>query len=248
MLYHLIFVIGLVSVHNYSLKSPAGCPVLDDRDSMQQVVAKAPAHSIKGVYDGLQGNLPDYKVFEKAYQGYLVLLSQKKIEKKLITVIDYGKSSNEKRLWVIDLGQNKVIFHELVAHGKNSGNEFATQFSNTPHTHMSSLGFFVTDHTYYGKHGFSLRIDGIEPGINDKARQRAIVVHGADYVSTGFIAKYGRLGRSQGCPALSGQSTQPIIEAIANKSCIYIHGPSENYALHSTVLNAQGGMAQDTRN
>lgn len=132
-----------------------------------------------------------------------------------VTVIDYSRPSSERRLWVIDLATDSVLYHDYVAHGRNTGDELAVSFSNQPGSHQSSLGVYRTGETYQGQHGLSLRLDGLEPGVNDRARERAIVVHGADYVSEPFIREHGRAGRSWGCPALPVESAREIIPAIA---------------------------------
>jgi hypothetical protein len=135
-------------------------------------------------------------------------------------------SSNSKRLWVIDLATNTILFQSLVAHGRNTGEEFAKSFSNSAQSFKSSLGFYATGEIYSGKHGMSLRLDGLEKGINDNARSRGVVVHGANYVSNSFIKNNKRLGRSQGCPALPEELSKEIINVIKDKSCLFIYHPS----------------------
>ena len=147
----------------------------------------------------------------------------------LITIIDYTRASHQKRLYVIDLKNVSLIYHTLVAHGKNSGVHFAEEFSNRNRSLMSSPGFYRTAETYHGKHGYSLRLDGLEKDINDKARDRLIVIHGAQYVSQDFIDKHGRIGRSWGCPALPLQMTKAIIDMIKDGSCLYIYTDAKNY-------------------
>ena len=137
-------------------------------------------------------------------------------------------SSNSKRLWVIDLKNNTILYNSLVAHGKNTGEEFANSFSNASESNKSSLGFYVTGEIYQGKHGMSLRLDGLEKGVNDNARARGVVMHAADYVSQGFVKIHKRLGRSQGCPALPTEFTEKIINKIKDKSCLYIYYPNSN--------------------
>ena len=188
----------------------------------------------KYIYDLLEANKLSYDVFEKAYNGFVYLQDNNQVKKNVLTIIDYDLSSTERRLWVIDLDSIRVIINDWVAHGKNSGGNFANSFSNTPDSFKSSIGFFTTSETYYGKHGLSLYINGIEEGINDNARERYIVIHGADYVSKDFIDKYGRLGRSLGCPAVPHTSCKKIINTIKNKSCIYINGNSNSY---TSLLN-----------
>ncbi len=140
-------------------------------------------------------------------------------------------------MWVIDIKTQKVILKSLVSHGRNSGSEYATDFSNASESFKSSLGFYVTGETYTGKHGLSLRLDGMEYGINDNARNRAVVVHGADYVSKSFIKNTGRLGRSQGCPAVPYEIHKELIETIKGKSCIFIYHPSRNYVVKSKLVS-----------
>jgi hypothetical protein len=175
--------------------------------------------------------------FEQALTGlYHVKGAQDLKRTDIITLIDFSKPSTEERLFVIDLKSAKVLFQSLVAHGRNTGENMAGRFSNIPESYQSSLGFFITAETYHGKHGLSLRLDGLEPGINDNARARAIVVHGADYVSEEFAKAHGRLGRSQGCPALPRHLTGPIIEAISGGSLLYIYAPQPSYSCSSALL------------
>lgn len=155
---------------------------------------------------------------------------------KLITIIDYNKPSTEKRLYVIDVQNHKLLFNSLVAHGRNTGDNHATKFSNADNSKASSLGFFLTAETYSGKHGYSLKLDGLEKGINDNARMRSIVIHGADYVSESFISQQGRLGRSWGCPALPTGLSQSIINTIKEGSILFIYGNDENYVTNSVYL------------
>jgi hypothetical protein len=170
--------------------------------------------------------IPSSAAFVQAFQGYYALKMQGKIQKEILTIIDFSLSSTKKRLWVIDMKNSQILFQSLVAHGKNSGEEFAQKFSNIAESYQSSLGFYLTGETYYGKHGFSLRLDGLNKGINHAARDRAIVIHAADYVSEKFIQQHGRLGRSQGCPALPAEVNQSIINTIHGKSVLYIFHPS----------------------
>ncbi|NBC82195.1 MAG: hypothetical protein GVY19_02325 [Bacteroidetes bacterium] len=189
-------------------------------------------------YLNLQGNKPDYRIFLLAMRGYDKLKSSQLLsDKNIISIIDYRLSSNKERLWVIDLNTNRVLYNVLVAHGKNTGEEYAVQFSNNQRSWQSSLGFFITGDKYLGKHGLSLRLEGIEKGINDNARQRAIVMHGANYVSHAFIEKNGRLGRSFGCPAVSYPVHKEIIELIARQTCLFTYAHPE-YIAQSEILAA----------
>jgi hypothetical protein len=182
-------------------------------------------------------NYPAYDVFAIALRGFNNLKAKHEIKKSILTIIDFSKSSNEKRLWVIDLDKHKVLFNDYVAHGRNSGNEFAKTFSDKPNSYMSSIGFYFTGQTYQGKHGLSLRLDGLEEKYNQHARDRAIVMHGANYVSTDFIKKYGRLGRSYGCPSVSMDIYKDVIETICDGSLLFIYYPDKNYLQHSGILN-----------
>jgi hypothetical protein len=176
-----------------------------------------------------------FEVFNTAIIGYS---QTNKIRKKeIITIIDFTKPSTEKRCNVIDLGKRKLLYHCLVAHGRNSGENLAGSFSNKQGSLKSSLGFYLTAETYSGKHGYSLRLDGLEKNLNDNARTREIVIHGADYVSQEFIDTHGRLGRSWGCPALPIDITREVIDRISNGSCLFIYGRDENYFVNSLFIN-----------
>jgi hypothetical protein len=171
-------------------------------------------------------------VFERALTGYLNLRQQGKAPAgpPRLAVIDFDLPSTEKRLWVLDLAKNEVLFRTLVAHGNNSGEREATQFSNMNNSHMSSLGFYVTGSTYVGKHGRSLRLTGLDEGFNSNAAARAIVVHGAAYVSQSVIKQTGRLGRSQGCPALPLDLYEPIINTLKNGAALFINKSDAGYS------------------
>jgi hypothetical protein len=157
-------------------------------------------------------------------------------KKNIISIIDFSKPSTEKRFLVIDLGDKRLLYKCFVAHGKNSGENYAKSFSNESGSLKSSLGFFLTAETYSGDHGYSLRLDGLEKGINDNARAREIVVHGAEYVSEEFIQKYGRLGRSWGCLALPVEISKEIIDKISGGSCLFIYADDNYYKENSTFL------------
>jgi hypothetical protein len=176
-----------------------------------------------------------FDVFDAAVIGYSHTDAIRK--KNIITIIDFSKPSSNRRCYIIDMDQKKLLYHCFVAHGKNSGDNFAGSFSNEPQSLKSSLGFYLTAETYIGKHGYSLRLDGLEKSINDNARSREIVIHGADYVSQGFIDKHGRLGRSWGCPALPLDISGEVIDRISNGSCLFIYGKDENYIKSSSFLS-----------
>lgn len=181
---------------------------------------------------GLQKN-----IFQAALQGHRKLQHQSKLcTPNVVTIADMSQSSIRKRLYVIDLEGRKILFHTYVSHGKNSGELYATRFSNTPSSLQSSLGFYITGPVYNGKHGLSLQLFGQEPGFNDNAGDRAIVVHGADYVSEQFIRQTGRLGRSYGCPAVSSELAEPIINTIQDGSCLFVYSPDPAYLKNSPLL------------
>lgn len=175
---------------------------------------------------GLGATGMDYKVFLKGLTGYQNLKSLNLMpgSKSILSVVDLTMPSTAKRLWVIDLSVHKILFNTLVAHGRGSGEKMAETFSNTPSSNQSSVGFYTTAEVYNGKHGRSLRLDGLDAGLNDKARERAIVVHGADYVSQEVINATGRLGRSQGCPALPMDIFSDIINDIKGNTLLFING------------------------
>jgi hypothetical protein len=156
---------------------------------------------------------------------------------RLLTVIDYSKPSTEPRLWVLDLERERVLFEELVAHGQGSGDNFATRFSNLEGSHQTSLGLFRTADTYVGSNGYSLRLDGLEAGVNDRARDRAIVMHGAPYVSEANMRALGRLGRSHGCPALRPAVARDVIDTIKNGSLVFAYYPDRQWLNGSRFLN-----------
>jgi hypothetical protein len=170
--------------------------------------------------------LPQLQSFTSALKGFYKLKEKGIIKKNILTIIDFSLSANSKRLWVIDLTTKTILFQSLVAHGRNTGEEFATSFSNAARSFKSSLGFYTTGEVYRGKHGLSLRLDGLEKGVNDNARNRGVVMHAADYVSA-------RLGRSQGCPAVPVGLSKEIIRIIKDKSCLFIYHPKLNSQLAS---------------
>lgn len=194
---------------------------------------------IKEIYNlaGLKDASLDFDVYKKAITGYYNLKSNFKVsaDKQILSIVDFTKPSSQKRLWIVDLGSKKLLYHTLVAHGRGSGGLMATNFSNTEESHQSSLGFYVTDDTYVGKHGLSLRLNGLDKGYNDNALARAIVVHGADYVSERFVNQNGYLGRSHGCPALPVELTGEIIKTIKGKTALFIYSAP----VKSNFLNAE---------
>lgn len=184
---------------------------------------------------GLSKDAFNYAMKGLDYLGKANLILQKNI----ITIVDFSQPSTHKRLYVLDLSIGKILFNTWVAHGRNSGNEYANQFSNLPESHQSSLGFYSTLDTYIGEHGYSLRLKGCEKGINDNAFERAIVIHGADYVSDRFIISRGSLGRSFGCPAIPAELSKKIIDVIRKGSCLFLYHPNKKYIAQSKIINSQ---------
>ena len=196
-------------------------------------------------YNNLETNELSFEVFKVAYKGYLQLEKDKVLDNsKYLTVIDFSKSSKQQRLFIIDTENQQLIHKSLVAHGRNSGLEFAKKFSNKVNSHQSSLGFYKTAETYSGKHGFSLRLDGLEYS-NSNARKRAIVIHAADYADKNFVEKQGRLGRSYGCPSLPKEGYATIIEKIKKGSCLFIYYPKKTYLAKSKLVNADVSILQN---
>ena len=178
-------------------------------------------------------------VFDLAVKGLRKLDTNHELQNPdIVTIADYSQSSNKKRLYVIDLKNKKLLFNTYVAHGRNTGNEFAKSFSNVVGSLKSSLGFYITENQMVGSHtGFALMIKGVEKGFNDNATKREIIIHSADYATESFIKKNGRLGRSLGCPVLPPDMNKPIIETIKNGTCLFIYNPSDAYLAKSALLN-----------
>ena len=179
----------------------------------------------------IESLLDSFKIPESAFNmalnGFYDLKSKNLIKNdSIIALIDFSKPSNDNRFFIIDIKNNKVIKNTLVAHGMQSGNVFAESFSNSRLSYKSSLGLYVTGETYDGKHGYSLRLNGMSKGLNDNAYKRAVVIHGANYVSEDYIKRNGRLGRSFGCPAVPEKESKDIIDLIKNGTCLYIYHPS----------------------
>lgn len=214
--------------------SKTNFPEYENSQKQENVIITKPDvdSNIKMMYDSLNSNhfdLPNFESFAEALKGYYLLKDKGILQKDILTLVDFGLSSNVKRLWVINLTTNTILFQSLVAHGRNTGEEYAKNFSNSNSSYKSSLGFYVTGEVYNGKHGMSLKLDGLEKGVNDNARARGVVIHAANYVSNSFIKNNKRLGRSQGCPAIPEESLKEIVTTIKNKSCLFIYHPSRNF-------------------
>lgn len=178
------------------------------------------------------------RVLQMALRAYLKT-SQRSAGhvKEILTIIDYSKPSTERRLWVIDLRAKKVLYNTWVTHGKNSGGISATSFSNQPGSLKSSLGVFLTESTYIGNVGYAVRLRGLESGINDNAHRRAVVVHGAWYADPEIVRKYGQLGRSFGCPAVSDKIAKPLINTIKNNTVVFAYYPDRQWLRRSSFLS-----------
>ncbi len=178
------------------------------------------------------------KALEYALRGYHRLLKRHVLQKTdVLSVCDFSQPSSFKRMYVIDVQNKRLLYRTYVAHGMRSGREYANSFSNRPESYKSSLGFYVTRNAYKGCNGLSLRIDGIEKGINDMANARNIVIHGANYVSERILHKYGLMGTTFGCPAIPEEMASAIIPVLKNGTCFFIYYPSKRYLSGSRVLN-----------
>jgi ribulose bisphosphate carboxylase small subunit len=178
------------------------------------------------------------EVFNMAFKGFEKLSSIGKLNSdSLITIIDFTKSSKEKRMFVVDLKRKQVVFNTVVSHGMKSGAEFARSFSNKMNSHQSSIGFYITGNPYKGSNGYSLKLDGIEQGFNDRAMERAIVMHGAPYANERMIKVKGFLGRSFGCPALPQQINKQVINTIKQGNMLFVYYPDQKYLKESEILN-----------
>src|ERR1700761_9627317 len=219
--------------------SAISCPPATANNSFE---GKKAAPSAKEVFEqyvntvyqtaNLQQAGLDVSVFQKALTGFFNLKLANKLPQnsQVITVVDFNKSSREKRMWIIDLLSKQLVLNTWVAHGQGSGDDMATRFSDRDESHQSSLGFYVTDDVYNGKHGRSLRLDGMDAGFNANARARAVVVHAADYVGEGAIASMGRLGRSFGCPAVAPEVRDFVIDNIKGHTMLFINGNDGSYS------------------
>lgn len=211
------------------------CDAVSYRTEAIKAPTQAIEEKIQHIYTAaeLEKNL-SFALFRRAMIGFYNIKELQKKDK--IAIVDFSQPSTKKRFYLIDIEQKKLVVNTWVAHGKNSGQTIPSSFSNQPNSKKSSLGFFITGETYNGKHGFSLRLDGLEKGINHNARKRAIVIHGADYVGKNYIKKHGRLGRSWGCPALSTDQSTQIIKKIANGYCLFIYAEDPFYLKNSKYL------------
>jgi hypothetical protein len=178
------------------------------------------------------------EVFQHAYTGFLKMKQRGFLRRHdLLTICDFSQSYKRKRMYVIDLDEYKLVMQSLVAHGQGSGGEYPTSFGNEFDSHKSSLGFFSTAETYYGEHGYSLRLRGRESGFNSNAYERDVVIHASEYVSDEYLRSNNKIGRSWGCPAVPEKINQKLINLIRNGSCLFIYHSSKNYLRKSSFLN-----------
>lgn len=196
----------------------------------------------------LDRNDLSFQTFKLGMIGYYNLLKKSKLKRTgILSIVDYDKPSSEERLYIIDLKGKRLLDRLLVAHGQRSGWNYAKEFSDTPQSHQTSLGFYKTAETYSGKYGYSLRLDGFEKGFNAKARSRAVVMHGAGYVSRDYLKQHGRLGRSWGCLTLTMEESEKTIRKIKGGTCIYVHGPSKDYQKKSKLLDVEAAWEVASR-
>lgn len=215
-------------------------PIVPAIDSGKKVTVDSSSLSLakKTIYDSLRLQVKglSLQAFKYAEMGMKNLIAQGRLTNdSIISIIDFSEPSSKKRLFILDLKNFKILFNTLVAHGRNSGREIATSFSNQAESYKSSPGFYITSETYDGKNGYSLKLEGIEKGVNDNAYDRGIVIHGADYVCQDYVNAQGYIGRSQGCPALPLNISRPVINTIKNGTCLFIYHPS--YINRSSLLN-----------
>jgi hypothetical protein len=225
----------------FAIAKPSGAR-LNSRPTSGSKTAEPAAsdsrESRKSVYDSLHLDLKGLsrEAFEYAQTGLEMLSDKEKLSNEnILTVIDFSLPSNKKRMFVIDMKNYRVLFYSLVSHGRNTGHVMATSFSNAHETYKSSPGFYITRETYQGKNGYSLKLEGLERGINDNAYSRGIVIHGAAYVNEAVAKSGGFVGRSHGCPAVPQNLNAPIINTIKQGTCLFIYHPS--YVERSAMLN-----------
>ncbi len=207
------------------------------KNSVQQPPAPEEVTGCQRLYDEMQlDNIVNYSAFEQVMVGYNKINAK---NRDIVTLIDFSKPSTEPRLYIFDMKHHRLLLTSHVSHGRNSGDNYATSFSNENGSYKSSLGFYLTENTYQGKNGYSLILNGLEKGINDNAKQRAIVIHGAAYSNPSTIVSSGRLGRSLGCPALPLAVSQSIINTIKGGTILYIYADNKNYMARSSILSTR---------
>lgn len=229
---------GIITISSQPNQTTSNLSVPNDTIKARELgLSKSP---ILQLYEDihLEGILK-YEVFEIAMKGFNKLDFQ---NKNIISIIDFSLPSTAKRMYVLDLANKKLLYHTIVSHGRNTGENYAVNFSNRHGSLQSSLGFFKTENTYMGGNGYSLVINGLEKGINDQAKARAVVIHGADYCSEKVIKSTGRLGRSYGCPALPRELNRPIVNTIKGGTMLYIYANNEQYFAQSKIVVHERGL------
>ncbi|MDX1366227.1 murein L,D-transpeptidase catalytic domain family protein [Pseudomonas sp.] len=206
----------------------------------------AAASAPQPLFDSLTRVAPglDRQVLEHALAAMQCALKHGAEPAQRLAVIDYAQPSTARRLWIFDLRQQRLLLNDLVAHGRMSGENLATRFSNTQDSHQSSLGLFRAAESYSGKHGYSLRMDGLEPGVNDRARERAIVIHAASYVDPRLAKTQGRIGRSLGCPAVRPQVARMVVDQLKGGQFIFAWYPDQGWLQSSAYLNCPPRKAE----
>lgn len=229
-------ILGITGIATYTLSNKPNKPVAVTQPT---TTVEDKSHWMKRETDviGSQASNLSPKVLKVALTAYVKAREKGMDNKQVLTVIDYSKPSNERRMWVIDMKTNKVLFNTWVAHGKNSGGLNATSFSNASHSLKSSLGVFVTENTYSGGHGYSLRIQGLERGINDNAYNRSVVFHSAWYAGGDVAKSRGMLGRSWGCMAVGQETIKPLVNTIKNNTVVVAYYPDQHWLQHSEWVN-----------
>jgi hypothetical protein len=209
-----------------TLSTPA---LASDHPAVQKLV-----HSLSGEAPALRP-----EILKKAVAAMKCAVSHGTEPADRLAVIDFSLPSSERRLWIFDLQRKQLLLEDFVAHGQNSGDNYASRFSNVAGSYQSSLGLFRTQESYFGRHGYSLRMDGLEPGVNDRARDRAIVIHAADYVDPSWIERQGRIGRSQGCPAVRPDVAAMVVDSLKDGQFMFSYYPDPEWLASSAYLNCE---------
>lgn len=229
----LLFLFALLGLFGFSWPASWLFPITNSAPFGTHVWLEKEIQILKPQTDNISST-----VLRLSLTAYLKARRQGIVDHPFLTVIDYSLPATQKRLWVFDLKKNRALYNTYVSHGKNSGGISATSFSNSFGSLKSSLGVFLTEEPYIGKNGYSLRLKGLEQGVNDNAFERAIVIHGASYVNPDIIRRYGQIGRSWGCPAVSANLSRPLIDTIKDRSLVFAYYPDRNWLSRSRFLTA----------
>lgn len=230
-----------LSLSTFAAAAPADAPSRPRLFRSPAVPPSVAAHLINSRLE--RPSALSQQVLDLAMAAATCAQSRKLVEApKTLTIIDYSLPSTEPRLWVLDLQTGHTLYEEVVAHGRGSGGNLATAFSNAADSHQTSLGLFLTEDTYLGQNGYSMRLNGLEPGVNDHAHSRAIVMHGAPYVDPAIAASQGRLGRSWGCPALRPAVARELIDRIKGGNLLFSYYPDKEWLSGSSFLSGCSGV------